>query len=68
MPEKLCPIDKQPCMGGRCAIYNEELRLCSWAALGGVRASRDEDRTAEYEAAKKARDERSKRYRVHLFD
>lgn len=68
MPEKLCPTDKQPCIGRRCAIYNEERHLCAWAIPGGVQADRDEDRTAEYEAAKQAHDERSKRYRVHLFD
>ena len=70
MPEKLCPIDKEPCIGERCAIFNEDLQKCSWAIVDGEKArmDREKERQAGREAVKKSQKERSSQYRVHLFD
>jgi hypothetical protein len=65
MPDKLCPIDKEPCVEDRCAIYCEEFSCCSWAMTG--------DRTPEKPALTSAERKQitgkdSSKFKAHLFD
>jgi len=31
--EKLCPFDKEHCIRGRCAVWNQEFEMCSFAIM-----------------------------------
>lgn len=71
MTEKLCPVDKSPCVRERCAIYNEELRMCSWAIIKVARSEQEtihETGGAREPKQKKPQAEKPSKYKVHLFD
>jgi hypothetical protein len=60
MTEKLCPFDKEPCIGQRCAIFIEAHDCCALAmpVKQGSRISRDiSDKKSD-----------SSRFKAHLFD
>jgi hypothetical protein len=58
MTEKLCPFDKQPCIGNRCKVYREDLGECSFLFIG----RRDKTEMP----AKEGRDK--SKFTAHLFD
>jgi hypothetical protein len=62
--EKLCPLDKKPCIRERCAIFHEELQRCCWAisAPSPLPPPRPEPNR------KKQGYEKPSQFKAHLFD
>jgi hypothetical protein len=63
MPEKLCPVDKKPCIKELCVIFNEESGLCSWAII-----IPDKGRVPSKDSTRTDKTEKKGGYRAHLFD
>jgi hypothetical protein len=62
LTEKLCPFDKKPCIGERCAVYREESGVCAFLLAGG--------RGTGYSSPQKRNaDDLSKgKFKAHLFE
>jgi hypothetical protein len=60
LTEKVCPFDKKPCIGERCAVYREESGVCAFLlTMKSGTASRK----------KSDQDDRSSgKFKAHLFD
>jgi hypothetical protein len=63
--EKLCPVDKRPCIEDLCAIYQPEERQCSWARA--VPSDRPVPKRTGAEQ-KKLVYEKPSQFKAHLFD
>jgi hypothetical protein len=63
MPEKLCPVDKKPCIRERCVLFNEEYGLCSWAII-----IPDKGRVPYRDSTRIEKPEKKGGYHAHLFD
>jgi hypothetical protein len=62
MTEKLCPFDKKPCIGKRCAVYREESGICAFLLARGTG-------TVQSSSQKGTADDRSSgKFKAHLFD
>jgi len=58
--EKVCPFDKKPCIGARCAVYREESGVCAFLLTMKSGTSPGE---------KSDQDDRSSgKFKAHLFD
>ncbi len=63
--DKLCPVDKKPCIEELCAIYQPEVRQCSWARA--VPSGHPVPNRTELERKKQVY-EKPSRFKAHLFD
>jgi hypothetical protein len=63
MPEKLCPVDKKPCIRELCVIFNEDYGLCSWAII-----IPDKGRAPYKDITRIEKPEKKGSYHAHLFD
>jgi hypothetical protein len=54
MHDKLCPFDKQPCIGERCEVFREEAGICSFSLIGipgkPLGPQKDEPTSSKYRA------------------
>jgi len=62
MTEKLCPFDKKPCIGKRCAVYREESGVCAFLLKGGRANGLPSSQKSN------ADDQSSGKFKAHLFD
>lgn len=60
LTEKVCPFDKKPCIGERCAVYREESGVCAFLLMmkSGTSPRKKSDQD----------DRSSGKFKAHLFD
>jgi hypothetical protein len=63
MTEKVCPLDKKPCIRELCEVFREESGTCSFSLIG-------KPGEVQSPSLSKQTDDKSSsgRYKAHLFD